>query len=258
MNSSNEILRVINLRVSAKPNKLIINNISFNCWGQEFFVILGKNGQGKTTLSLSITNLLNKNVFEISGNIIIDGTDILSLNERELTKFRQKKICYIPQNPFASFNPTKKIKPQFEEQSKLKEIPFETYIELMNKLELKNIDSILNKYPFELSGGILQRLSAVRCFATNPLLIIADEPTSALDKPISNQLINLFVDYVSSKKGTLIFITQDVSIAEKYANRVGLLHQGKMDLILDKNDFFKTKDNIELKIILEAFEQLKV
>ncbi len=258
MNTSNEILRVINLKVSTKSKKIILDKINFSCKSQEFFVILGKNGQGKTTLSLSIANLLNKNVFDVSGNILIDGKDVLSLNEDELTTLRQKKISFIPQNPFSSFNPIKKIKNQFEEQSQLKEIPFDTFINLMKELELKNYDLILNKYPFELSGGILQRLSAVRCFASNPVLIIADEPTSALDRPIANQLLNLFNEYVLSKKGALIFITQDLSIAERYAHRIGFLHQGKMELIFEKEDFFKVRDNIDLKVILESFEQLKV
>lgn len=255
---SDEILRVVELSVSTKSNKVILNNINFTCKEREFLVIIGKNGHGKTTLSLSVANLLNKNVFNVNGKIFFKGKDILSLSDIDLNLIRQKNIGYIPQNPFSSFNPTKKIKTQFEEQSKLKNILLDFYIELMKQLELKNFELILNKYPFELSGGILQRLSAVRCLAFKPELIIADEPTSALDKPVSNLLLSLFYKFVKDEKKTLILITQDLSIAEKFADRIAFLNSGEMNVILNREQFFASKDSIDLKILLEAYQQLKI
>ncbi len=258
MISSNFILRIINLSVSTKPNKLILKKINLECSGQEFLVIIGKNGQGKTTLSLSIANLLNKNHFNITGQILFNGLNILSLSENELNLLRQKEIGYIFQNPFSSFNPVKKIKTQFEELTELKSIPFDSFIVLMKKLNLEDHEVILEKYPFELSGGILQRLSAVRCLASKPSLIIADEPTSALDKPIANQLLNIFNEYVRNDKGTLILITQDISIAERFADRIAFLDNGELKIFENKKSFFCYNENLELHNILKSYEQLKV
>ncbi len=255
--NSVHILRVINLNVETKAKKTILKNINFQCLRSEFFVILGKNGHGKTTLSLSIANLLNKNVFNVKGEIFFDKINILKLNKNELISLRQKKIGYILQNPFASFNPIKTIKAQFEEQSELKKIPFETFITLMKELSLNDYDLILKKFPFELSGGILQRLSVVRCLASNPELIIADEPTSALDKPITDHLLNLIFNHVREKKSTLILITQDISIAEKYADTIAFLDHGELKLITNKDGFFQTKENVDLRILLEAYSFLK-
>lgn len=258
INYSNEILRVVELSALTKSNKVILNNISFNCSEREFLVIIGKNGHGKTTLSLSIANLLNKNVFKIKGEIFFKGQEILSLSDSDLNLIRQKRIGYVPQNPFSSFNPTKKIKAQFEEQSKLKNISFDTYIELMKQLDIGNFDLILNKYPFELSGGILQRLSAVRCLAVKPELIIADEPTSALDKPVSNLLLSLFYKFVKDENKTLILITQDLFIAEVFADRIAFLNSGEMNVILSKEQFFASNDSVDLKVLLDAYQQLKI
>lgn len=258
MISSNFILRIINLSVSIKPNKQILKKINLSCSRQEFIVIIGKNGQGKTTLSLSITNLLNKNHFNLTGQILFNGSDILSLTEKDLNLIRQKKIGYILQNPFSSFNPIKKIKTQFEELSKLKNIPFDSFIVLMKKLNFEDHDLILKKYPFELSGGILQRLSAVRCLASKPSLIIADEPTSALDRPVVNQLLNIFYDYVQNDKGTLILITQDISTAEKFADKIAFLNNGELKIFDNRESFFYHNENLELYNILESYKQLKV
>lgn len=252
-----EILRVINLNIHTTTNKTILRNINFSCHSSEILAILGKNGQGKTTLSLSITNLLNKNVFKVEGKILFDGVDVLNLNEKELISLRQKKIGYIFQNPFASFNPTKTIKTQFEEQSKLKNIPFENFIALMKELSLKDYDQILKKYPYELSGGILQRLSAIRCIASNPLLIIADEPTSALDRPIALELLSLFYHFTKNQNIALILITQDLYILEKYAERVAFLNRGELDHFENKENFFSSfNNNLDLKIFLDAYKSL--
>lgn len=253
-----EILRIINLNVETKANKTILRKINFSCLSSEILIILGKNGQGKTTLSLSIANLLNKNVFKIEGEILVDGVDVLSLDEKELISLRQKKIGYIFQNPFSSFNPAKTIKSQFEEQSKLKNIPLESIISLMKELSLKDYEQILRKYPFELSGGILQRLSAVRCLASNPSLIIADEPTSALDRPIATELLNLFYHFTKERNIALVLITQDLSVLEKYADRVAFLNNGELYYFESKESFFNSSFNkLDLKIFLDAYKSLK-
>lgn len=252
------ILTVKDLNVFVKhSNKQILKRVGFEIKESEFFVVLGKNGQGKSTLSLSITNLLNKNIFKVSGEILFNGIDLLSLSEDEIIKIRQSRIGYILQNPFSSFDPIKTIQSQFEELSKLKNISLQNFYDLMIALNLSNIEEIIKKYPFELSGGILQRLSVVRCLASNPDLIIADEPTSALDKPVANQLLNLFEYYVKNKKKALILITQDISIAEKYADKIAFLHQGEIKSILNRENLFDEIADLELKIILESYEQLK-
>jgi|YNPMSStandDraft_1061717.scaffolds.fasta_scaffold27044_2 ABC-type glutathione transport system ATPase component len=259
MQKDKELIQVLGLKVSVKgKDKVILNEIDFTCNQSEILTILGKNGEGKTTLALSLTKLLNPQIYSIEGKVYFRNEDILNLDENSLQKIRKEQIGYILQNPFSAFNPIYKIKDQIEELNKLKNIPFENFIQLMNKLELKNHNQILSKYPFELSGGMLQRLSAVRVLASNPDLIIADEPTSALDKPISNQLLKLFRDYVKERNGALIFITQDISIAESFSDKIAFLKNGNLIHFVERENLFKQTNHIEIEILLNSYRQLRL
>jgi ABC-type glutathione transport system ATPase component len=259
MSEENNIIHIAKLKVSViKEGRVILNGIDFKCSQSEILIILGKNGTGKTTLALSLTRLLNPNTFSIEGKIFFKNQNLLEVDEKSLLEIRRQNIGYILQNPFSAFNPVYRIKNQLEEISKLKNIPFENFIQLMNELDLVNYNQILNKYPFELSGGMLQRLSAIRVLASNPELIIADEPTSALDKPISNQLISLLTDYVKTRKAALIFITQDFSIAERFANKVLFLTNGKLIPFSMKDEFTENTNNFEIDLLLNSYKQLKL
>lgn len=259
MIETKELIRVTKLKVSIiRKGKIILDNITFSCHHSEILTILGKNGEGKTTLALSLTKLLDKRIYSIEGEVFFKNENIFEFDENNLQKLRRDNIGYILQNPFSAFNPFYKIKDQFEELCKLKNIPFENFIYLMNQLDLKQHNQILNKYPFELSGGMLQRLSAVRVIASRPEVIIADEPTSALDKPISIQLINLFRDYIKEQNGVLIFITQDISIAESISDKIAFLNNGNLSNQIEKEKIFEHTNNIELNFLLNSYLQLKI
>lgn len=256
---SKEIFRITNLSVSIKESKrIILENVNFSCFTGEIFVILGKNGSGKSTLALSLTKLLSNEVFNISGEVCFKNKNIYLLDDLELLKIRQKKIGYIMQNPFSAFDPIKKIRKQFEYLSNLKEVPFSNYIELMKKLELRDVEAILEKYPFELSGGMLQRLAVVKALLSTPELIIADEPTSALDRPITIQLMDFLSDYVKSQKSALIIITQDISIAEKYSDKIAFLDQVKLNVFSTKTQFFTTYESVNQEVLVESYKFLKL
>lgn len=257
--NSKEIFRATNLSVSIKESKrIIIENVNFSTFPGEVFAILGKNGSGKSTLALSITKLLSNDVFKISGEVYFNSKNIFLLDDLELLKIRQKRIGYIMQNPFSAFNPIKKIRKQFEYLSMLKEIPLTSFIELMEKLELRDAGAILEKYPFELSGGMLQRLAVVKALVSTPELIIADEPTSALDRPITVQLMDFLSDYVRTQKSALIIITHDISIAEKYSDKIAFLDQGKLNVFSDKTQFFTKYESINHKVLVESYKFLKL
>lgn len=256
--NSKEIIRVSNLSVSIKESKkIILDNINFSCFSGEIFVILGNNGSGKSTLALSFTKLLSNEIFKISGEVYLKDGNIFLMDDSELLRIRQRNIGYILQNPFSAFDPIKNIRKQSEYLSKLKEIPFSNFIELMIKLDLKDTDVILDKYPFELSGGMLQRLAIVKALVSSPELIVADEPTSALDRPVINQLLDFLLDYARVQKSVLIIITQDISIAEKYSDRIGLLEQGKLKVFENKSQFFSNFESINQKVLVNSYQSLK-
>lgn len=255
--TSNLALSIANLTVLFRNQYRvfeIIKRANFSIKQNEFLFLIGRNGSGKTTLCLALTNLLDRSFFELSGEILFNGVNIINADNRTIENIRKEHIGYILQNPFASFDPLLKIKNQFIEISELKKIPLKKFYQLMEIFELEK--SSLEKYPFELSGGMLQRLSIVRAFACDYKIIISDEPTSALDKPTSNIVMNYLRNYVDERKGSILFVTQDILLAKKYADRIGFLSGGQMQVYENLNEIFYKISNPEITALIHSLKEL--
>ena len=158
--------------------------------------ILGESGSGKSVTCKSILNILNKN-FDVKGKIIFNGKNLLECKEEEMRKIRGKEICMILQNPMTSFDPLYTIENQMietflEHKNFSQQEAVNLAKESLEKMRLKDIDSILKKYPHELSGGMLQRIMIAIAIALKPKLIIADEPTTAIDSLNQKDIIEEF------------------------------------------------------------------
>ncbi len=250
-------LSVANLTVLVRNRQRkieILNKVNFSLRQNEFLFLIGKNGSGKTTLCMALASLLDKTQFEITGEVVIDGINLIQSDEKTLEKIRKEKIGYILQNPFASFDPILKIITQFREISDIKNIPLEKFFHLMEIFELDL--SCLEKYPYELSGGMLQRLSFVRTLAHDYKILIADEPTSALDKPTSNIIMNCLENYINEKSCSIILVTQDILLAKKYASKIGLISSGKLEIYDSWDVMFHNSSNMEINPLLQSLKEL--
>ncbi|MBU2445262.1 MAG: ABC transporter ATP-binding protein [Bacteroidetes bacterium] len=246
ININTPILRVESLCVKkidrfASNSKVIIDDLSFSIERGEFFTIVGENGSGKSTLAHSLTGLLKPTVFDITGTILLEENNLLKIPKAELEQIRKKEISYIFQNPYASFDPIRRIGSQMMTD----QLYASTKIveEHFSKLKLNSGSNILKKFPFQLSGGMLQRVSAVRAILSNPKLIIADEPTSALDKPISNLFMDYLMSFKNNSGATILFITQDFKLAAKYSDKIAVLKSGKIHSIHQRNEFLKSSSD---------------
>jgi len=257
--SKQPILQVDSLSVKkcddqTSTTKYIVDNISFSIQLSEFFTILGENGSGKSTLAYSLIKLLKPSAFEISGEIIIKGQRILELSESNLNVIRKNEVSYIFQNPYSSFDPIRRIGNQlFNSKSGFSS---EIMSEHFNSLKLNSDNNILKKFPFQLSGGMLQRISAVRAVLSNPKLIIADEPTSALDKPISNLFMEYLLTYMKKSGAAVLFITQDFDLAVKYSSRIGVLKDGVLHSIHNQNQFLKSHNDVYLEKLINSYKYI--
>ena len=208
------ILEVKNLEVILKKsNKKIIKNINFSIEKNSCVGILGESGSGKSITCKSILNILNDN-FNINGEIIFDGENLINYTEKEMKNIRGKQICMILQNPMTSFDPLFTIQNQMVEtflehlNISAKEA-LELAKESLEKMRMKEIDVVLKKYPHELSGGMLQRVMIAIAIALKPKLIIADEPTTAIDS------LNLFV-------------THDLGVLSYLADKLIVMQNGEI------------------------------
>ena len=179
-----EILRVTNLTV--KNEKTILKNISFNLKLGKVLGIIGESGSGKTTLSKILLGLYDEKQLAVTGNIIFNGINLLNLKNKEKNLLLGKELTLIPQNPMTAFNPNIKIKKQIIDTIKINSNNKKSEIlkeinKFLKIVKLEETEKILNSYPFELSGGQLQRIMFALCLILNSKVIIMDEITSAID-----------------------------------------------------------------------------
>lgn len=230
-----------------------LENINLDFSKGKIHAIAGESGCGKSVLINTILKILPKNAIIKSGEIIFDNKNLLNFSEKEYRSIRGKKISLIPQDPFMSLNPLYTIENQilevFDDNNKVQNL--EKVKDALNKVKIKNIDTVLKSYPHELSGGMKQRVIIAMSLIQNSDLILADEPTTALDVSVSNSILDLLVELKNMGK-TIILITHDLSIVSNYCDTTTIMYLGE---IVEKNntkDLFKNPLHPYTKALLGA------
>ncbi|MCL4312026.1 MAG: ABC transporter ATP-binding protein [Candidatus Thermoplasmatota archaeon] len=231
-------LEIKNLKVSYKTvngKSTVLNDFELSIDKGDSVSIVGESGSGKTTLGAAITRLLAPSAEE-SGEILLDGKDILKLTEDEMTFVRGTEIFMIFQNPLNSLNPVKTVEFQLMEAAKIKAERDHTdatedqlrdvIIHALTSVRLPDPEQILRRYPHELSGGQVQRVVISMALILRPKLLIADEPTTALDVTIQAQVINLLKELNKEYGMSIIFITHDLSLAYVISNKIIVMYAG--------------------------------
>lgn len=221
------MIEVTNLKIEASE-KVLADEISFKLSENESLGIIGSSGSGKTLTSLSLMGLLDTDIYKISGSIKLFGEEIIGISEKEMAKKRLSEISFVYQNPFNTFSPVEKIKKQFDRIYKIKKLKKdnEKIRRLLEEVSLN--ESHLEKFPYELSGGELQRLVIVTALLLNPKVLICDEPTTALDVEVGEKIIELLNTIRKKEKLSLIFVTHDLSIIGNITERLIIMNNGKI------------------------------
>ena len=238
-----EILRVTNLTV--KNEKTILKNISFNLKLGKVLGIIGESGSGKTTLSKILLGLYDEKQLAVTGNIIFNGINLLNLKNKEKNLLLGKELTLIPQNPMTAFNPNIRIKKQIIDTIKINSNNKKSEIlkeinKFLKIVKLEETEKILNSYPFELSGGQLQRIMFALCLILNSKVIIMDEITSAIDIENRENIIFL-IKKLENNNSSIIFITHDFRTLKKIADKVIIMKNGELieTISFQNNDNFK-------------------
>lgn len=227
------LLEVKNLTIKLKKTgKIIVKNSNFSLEENSSLGILGESGSGKSMTCKAILNILDER-FEISGEVLLNGKDILKLSKEECRKIRATEISMILQNPMTSFNPLYTIENQMletfmEHLNFSKEEALKLAYEALEKMRLKDIQGILKKYPYELSGGMLQRIMIAIAIAMKPKLIIADEPTTAIDTLNQKDIIEEFKILKKDLDISLLFVTHDLGILSELADKLIVMQNGEI------------------------------
>lgn len=235
------ILKVENLNVTLtqrKSSKKLVEEVSFEVHPGECLGILGESGSGKSMTVKSVLGLLDKN-FQISGRAIFDGQDLLQESKEELRRLRGSRITMVLQNPMTCFDPLYRIGSQMAETFathttwSAQEIRSHS-LEILAQMRIRNGEEVLEKYPHQLSGGMLQRIMIGIAMALEPELLIADEPTTAIDAITQYEILEEFVRIKKEKHTAMLFITHDLGAISKVADRVLVMNSGH---IVDSGTF---------------------
>lgn len=240
-----KLLSVRDLNVSLKDGREIIRNISFDLNKNEILAIVGESGSGKSVTSMAIMRLLDERIFNINGSILMEDKDILKLREKDMCSLRGNHISVIYQEPQMAMNPLLTIEKQIEEcllvHEKLSKKEVKKRVrDILEKVQLRDIDDVLKKHPYELSGGQLQRVMIGMALITRPKILIADEPTTALDVTIQKEIIYLIRKLSKDMDMSVLFITHDLGLVAEVCERVVVMYKGE---ILEDSEVLEFFDN---------------
>ena len=226
-----EILNLKNLSVSYGDIN-ILKDIDLSLKKGEILGIVGESGSGKSTLIKSIMGILDENA-SIDGEINFEGKDLASLSLKDYRKIKGKEISMIFQNPTEYFNPTRKISKQFIETIRShndisKQEIQKKSINTFKFLGLQDGKKIWNSYPFELSGGMNQRVAIALSIMLEPKILLADEPTSALDVTVQAQVVKELLKLRQKLNTSIIFVTHNIGVASYMSDNIGVMYGGRI------------------------------
>jgi peptide/nickel transport system ATP-binding protein len=215
----------------------ILSDLKFNLTDNSVFSILGKNGSGKSTLLKSLTGLLDNRFYKIKGEVYFENINLLSCKVNVLKELRKNKIKYVFQDAVNSFDHLRTFKYYFEKLN-ANEADVD---ELLDFFILPERKDIYNLFPYEVSGGMAQRISFILALLSDPGIILLDEPTSGIDPAIANLFLIKIEEFIRKRGNSIILITQDFSFAEKISTKIAYLSEGKLSGFLTIREFYQLK-----------------
>ncbi len=258
------ILEVKNLKTVFRTEdgcKEVVKGIDFDIEKGKITCIVGQSGSGKSITAMSIIKMLPKNAVIEDGTVTFQGQDLIKMEPKDIRCIRGKKIFSIFQNPMNCFNPSLTMGNQIYDllssnmEVSKKEFQVE-FCKTMESVNLKNPSTILNQYPFQLSGGMIQRMMIAAAIFMEPDIIIADEPTTALDVTTQKEILKQFKIIQKKFNTTILMITHDFGVVAEIADEVLVMKDGN---IVEKSNVFEIfnnpKHNYTISLIKATFDR---
>lgn len=223
----------------------VITDLSFSIQTGERVALVGESGSGKSLTAYTLMRLIKEPVRVAAGEIYIDGREVLGLSEREFRELRGKEIAMIYQDPMSALNPIMKIGKQIVESIKLhQDVSTATAkkmaIELLDSVGIPEPKKRFDSYPFEMSGGMLQRVVIAIALSGEPKVLLADEATTALDVTTQARVLNLLDKLAADRGLAILLITHDLGVAAQHSDRVMVMYGGRIVEEGSTKDVFTT------------------
>lgn len=252
-----KLLTVEDLRVSLRAEQReLVRGISFSVDAGKSLVLLGQSGSGKTMTCRSIMGLLDAKRFMVTGSVLYNEKEILTMKKRERCMLYGGDISFVPQNPMTVLDPSMRIGKQMCETLVLhKKVTKSESVRIarqtLKRAGLQSVDTILRSYPYTLSGGMLQRVIIAMAHMTQAKLILADEPTTALDVVHRNETIDTFTTLRNA--GAAIFmVTHDFSAASQLGGELCIMKEGELIEYGQTKQVLRSPQNEYTRVLIEA------
>jgi oligopeptide/dipeptide ABC transporter ATP-binding protein len=251
-----------NLNIKDGENTLV-SSTSLTIENGEIFGLVGESGSGKSLTAKSIINLLPDDLKFTADEIYTAGKSILNVSKGEKREHIGKNVGYIPQNTVFYLHPMIKIKNQIVDgyiyhMKKSKKEALEKASMLFKKVGFENPDNILNFYPWQLSGGMRQRVNIAMALMNDPRLIIADEPTTALDSTIQKQVMELFKDINKNMGISILLISHDLGLVKHYSHSLAVMYAGQIVESGSTDEVFNNPKHPYTQLLINIIPSLKI
>ena len=233
---SENILSVVDLNTSFRTDRgevMAVNGVSFNLDRGKILGIVGESGSGKSVTAYSIMQILEKNGSIKKGQVLYKGQDITKFSEKQMREFRGKCCSIIFQDPMTSLNPVFTIGNQLKEAIELHtdrkgKVSMDRAIEMLTLVGVNEPEKRVKQYPYELSGGMRQRVMIAMALACEPDILIADEPTTALDVTIQAQILELMQSLQKKLGMAIIMVTHDLGVIADMCDEIIVMYGGRV------------------------------
>ncbi|MED4162013.1 nickel import ATP-binding protein NikD [Halalkalibacterium halodurans] len=248
INNNHHVLKVRDLNVKVKSDQgmlPLVQDLQLELKRGKVLGLVGESGSGKTMTCMSILQLLDRKTTCIEGSIQLQGRELNGLKAEDMRTIRGREIGYIMQNPMNAFSPVFTIGNQFIETIRThteltKRQAFELAVASMETVHLPKPSELMRRYPFQLSGGMLQRVMIAISMCLRPSVVIADEPTTALDVTNQLQVLKELDRLRLESDSAILLISHDLGVIAELADEVAVMHKGR---IVEKADVFQLFDH---------------
>ncbi|MCS7110883.1 MAG: ABC transporter ATP-binding protein [Ignisphaera sp.] len=238
-----------------------VDGVSINLYNDESLAIIGESGSGKSSLARAFLRLLPKNVHRFEGSICINGEDVMRLSDEEFnSRVRWNKISMVPQASMNALNPVIKIGEQLAEPLIIHRNMSKSEAVDKAKEMLKFVgipQEFTDRYPFELSGGMRQRVVIAMALITQPSIVILDEPTSALDVLTQANIMNLLKKIKTDRKISYIFITHDIALSSEISDKIAVMYAGQIVEYSYAEKFYREPQHPYSQLLLSSVPTLR-
>jgi peptide/nickel transport system ATP-binding protein len=209
-----------------------IRGVSFTIERGESYGLVGESGSGKSTIAYAVMRYLPGNARITAGSVVLDGKNMVDMDEQELRKLRARSASMVYQNPGTALNPTIRIGNQLIESFVTAGISKgearERALAMLRRVQISDPAGVMNRYPHQLSGGMQQRIVIAMALASDPTLLILDEPTTGLDATVEAEVLDLIRELRASFGTSVLFISHNLGVIARMCDRVGVLYAGRM------------------------------